>query len=320
MIPFALGIDVSFWEPYIDWPLLKAGGMSFVIVRASQGNGNRDVYLRRHVEGAISAGLAVGAYHWCDPLMAASDQAECFCDCIGDLPVSFVAVDVEQYWRDWAEYRARKITKIIAPTTISQVGRETAGIIKARTSAPVLVYTRKSFILEWARPMLEWIRSYPLWLAQWPYKPGIEETTWEDFTANHLPVKSGPDLPPGCDHWTFWQFSGEKFRLPGVWQDAAKKTRASLDINFFNGSEADLRQWCALPLDPPAPLPPVPPPTLPAKVKVLVSGANIRNAPEITLASDVGDLVRGRLLDVIGDAGQFWKVSAYVAKSVVEVV
>ena len=35
-----------------------------------------------------------------------------------------------------------------------------------------------------------------------------------------------------------WQFSGDKFVLPGV--------STALDLNFFHGSEKELREWLGL--------------------------------------------------------------------------
>src|SRR3989304_4916534 len=67
-----------------------------------------------------------------------------------------------------------------------------------------------------------------------------------------------------------------------------------------------------------APPPPPPEPVLPARVRVKVQNANIRNAPDLSASSDVGGLDAGKLLDVAGDDGDFWLVEAYVAKSVTE--
>jgi hypothetical protein len=66
-----------------------------------------------------------------------------------------------------------------------------------------------------------------------------------------------------------------------------------------------------------APVTPPVDPTLPRKVRVKANGTNIRNAPTGGAESDVGDLVANKMLDVVEDAGNYWKVTAYVAKSVV---
>lgn len=68
-------------------------------------------------------------------------------------------------------------------------------------------------------------------------------------------------------------------------------------------------------------VPPAPEPEpLPTKVRVRSSGTNIRNAAVLGDAADIGDLVAGKVIDVVADAGNFWQVKAFVAKSVVDVL
>lgn len=56
------GIDVSAYQPNIDWAKVKASGIQTVIIRAGYGKGNVDKCFKSHIEGALSAGLAVGVY------------------------------------------------------------------------------------------------------------------------------------------------------------------------------------------------------------------------------------------------------------------
>ena len=62
-----LGIDVSKYQPSINWSSVKASGISFVIIRcgyrgASTGVLIQDPYYTSHVKGAKAAGLKVGIY------------------------------------------------------------------------------------------------------------------------------------------------------------------------------------------------------------------------------------------------------------------
>ena len=107
-----------------------------------------------------------------------------------------------------------------------------AGLLSERQKKPVVIYTRVSFIVEYARPMLSWLKEYPLWLAQYPLLPLPQgRLTWENLQQVH-PRQAGPLLPAGCPSWTFWQWSGDRLKLPGV--------SSCVDLNFFNGSNADL--------------------------------------------------------------------------------
>ncbi|MCR5688289.1 MAG: hypothetical protein K6G58_09745, partial [Lachnospiraceae bacterium] len=62
-----LGIDVSKYQPSINWSSVKASGVDFVIIRcgyrgASTGALIEDPYFKSHIKGAKSAGLKVGVY------------------------------------------------------------------------------------------------------------------------------------------------------------------------------------------------------------------------------------------------------------------
>ena len=62
-----LGIDVSKYQPSINWASVKASGVSYVIIRcgyrgASTGSLIQDPYFTSHIKGAKAAGLKVGVY------------------------------------------------------------------------------------------------------------------------------------------------------------------------------------------------------------------------------------------------------------------
>lgn len=56
------GIDVSVWQGNIDFNKVKASGISFVIIRAGYGNGNKDKWFEENYRKAKTAGLHIGAY------------------------------------------------------------------------------------------------------------------------------------------------------------------------------------------------------------------------------------------------------------------
>lgn len=230
-----LGMDVSHWEEKVDWLLLKSVGVEFVFIKASQGNYLRDPMLKSHVAGASAAGLMVGAYHWCDPNIDARAQAEYSLQQIEGLPICFLAADVEQHWQDWQEWRQGHITKQVPPVQISRNAQEIANYWKSKAKLPVIIYTRASFVNTYAAPAQAWLPNFPLWVAHYPYQPTRIQTTWDDFKAKHLPGIQSPALPTGCHDWQFWQFTGDKFYLPGV--------SGAIDLNFFNGNLKDLQEF-----------------------------------------------------------------------------
>lgn len=234
---YTLGIDASRWDLRLDWNQLKAGGVEFAILKASQGSALRDPRFETHLKCAAAAGLICAAYHWCDPTHDDRQQAENFLAAIAGKPVTFAALDVEQYWQDWNEWSYKRVARLISPRRISQSAQAVAAEIKARSGLPVLIYTRASFVREYAAPMSAWLQEWDLWLAHYPYGGGRVTCTWEQL-GQHFPKVSGPALPEGCRAWRFWQFSAEKFVLPGA--------PSPLDLNFFNGDLTQLRAWCRL--------------------------------------------------------------------------
>ncbi|MFA5835439.1 MAG: GH25 family lysozyme [Bellilinea sp.] len=231
----ALGVDVSHWHQTVDWQQLKAAGVCFAVVKASGGVKGVDPLLRTHFSGARDAGMVTGVFHWVDPTEAARQQVDHFLETCSGLDYDFAALDVEQQWQSWQEWAVQKIVHIIPPERISAHARETAETLRASIAKQVVIYTRTSFVQDYARPMQTWLPEWPLWLAYYPYPRGRVTVSWEDLFKKYSPRIAGPRLPQGCKDWRFWQFSGDRFVLPGA--------ASPLDLNSFNGDEAMLRAW-----------------------------------------------------------------------------
>lgn len=245
----ALGVDVSHWNDYVDFAALRAGGVCFAVVKISQGSQLRDGRRIQHVNAARRAGLLTGGYHWCDPNHDPAAQVENFLRAAEGLELDFCAVDVEQYWRDWEEWQNGKISRLVPPAVISRCARQTAETIARHTARPTLIYTRTTFVQAYAAPMQDWLADWDVWLAQYPYPRGKVSVDWPTLHREHLPRTFAPALPRGVRDWRMWQFSGDRFILPGGGGQP-------LDLNWFNGSPADLRRWCGAPAEncpPPAP-------------------------------------------------------------------
>jgi lysozyme len=235
---YTLGVDVSSWQPKVDWKVLYDGGVRFAIIKLSQGNYSYDRYTRDHVKGARDAGMLVGLYHWHDPLCNVLSQVDFIKNCLTGIEYDFFALDVEQYWADWEEWRKGYITKKLGAATISVSSHQLANEIKKVTGKKTMIYTRANFVKEYAPTMQVWLKDWDLWLAHYPYRPGRVSVSWKGLKEANLPSIKGPNLPPNCKEWKFWQFSGDKFVMPGV--------KTPLDLNFYNGSEKDLRLWLGL--------------------------------------------------------------------------
>lgn len=58
------GIDVSRYQGNIDWAKVKASGMTFVFIKATEGQTYTDPNFQTNVTGALAAGMLVGTYHF----------------------------------------------------------------------------------------------------------------------------------------------------------------------------------------------------------------------------------------------------------------
>ena len=86
-----LGIDVSKYQPNINWAAVKASGVNYVIIRcgyrgASTGVLIQDPYFTSHIKGAKAAGLKVGVYFFTTALNeteAVEEASMCAALCSG---------------------------------------------------------------------------------------------------------------------------------------------------------------------------------------------------------------------------------------------
>ncbi len=96
-----MGVDISNHNGAIDFGRVSRDGISFVIIKASEGQQYRDPAFASYYRDARRAGLKVGAYHFFRKKTDGHRQAANFMTAIGgrrlDLPV---VVDVEDWNND----------------------------------------------------------------------------------------------------------------------------------------------------------------------------------------------------------------------------
>ena len=312
MIPLdtELWIDKSRWnvlEPSLLVPYVKG-----VISKCSQGDYFPDPTFVGDQTLLPNYNLKRACYHWDDPLDSVSPttQVNKILQIISPYldAQEFIAVDVEQWWADWAkwnEWRKGYIPKsdvpMLSKAQISDSAHNICEQLKTKTGKKIVVYTRAWFVKEYAPDMLNWIGDYNSWYAQWPYNSGYVEDTWDEFLQAHLPSTQAPAFPTGYsdNKWVAWQFSGEKFYLPGC--------SGSSDLNFVKTSFLDDT---------------TPPPAPVVDRAVLRAGLNIRTFP---WGQDWGNTDKTVTLEIEKEVedehGQLWyKFPAYVASWLVNKV
>ncbi|KAG1728167.1 glycoside hydrolase family 25 protein [Suillus paluster] len=74
-----LGIDVSSYQPDVDWTTVKNNGVSFVYIKATEGTDYISPSFSNQYIGATDAGLIRGGYHFAHPdLSTGATQADYF--------------------------------------------------------------------------------------------------------------------------------------------------------------------------------------------------------------------------------------------------
>ncbi|MEX0991344.1 MAG: GH25 family lysozyme [Actinomycetota bacterium] len=185
------GIDLSSYEPTVNWTKVGDGPKRFLIMRASHGD-EADTSYDSHRAGAASIGMAFGAYHYATPRGGRADaieQANFFLanatPASGDLlPV----LDME----DAGGLSDGRLADWIA-VWLNRVRRA--------TGVRPMIYTSPSFWIERVGNTRRFANhGYRLWIAHWQVRnPWVPAGNW------------------GGKGWTFWQWSacGDVNGIPG---------------------------------------------------------------------------------------------------------
>ena len=198
------GIDVSAIQGAIDWPAVRASGIEFAYVKASEGAGYTDPRFLRNVQGALEAGLAVGAYTFARPDSKPGDaerEAEYFASLCRGLGLTMPGMlDLES-------------KGLLSGAGVLAWASQWCRAYQAATGEINGVYTGKYFFaaLGAADPSFA---DLPLWVAQYPIDP---KRSPEAARAYMPPPGAMPKAPAPWERADIWQFSGNHGkRVPGV--------------------------------------------------------------------------------------------------------
>ena len=220
---FVPGIDVSVYDPVINWKKIRQHGIRFAYIRSSYGvslgQTRMDTSFPSHWAGAKQAGVIRGAYHY---LRAAEDgkaQAAEFLKIVkpekGDLPPALdleIAFNKEASNTQWIKNAEAWLSKVKQATGVTPVIYSTAAFLREKLSLP-----------NGKAPA--WATQYKIWVAHWTYTYG----------DNVKPLQA-----QGWSPWTFWQYSGERDMLDGITNDLGNGVLVDFDV--FNGSIDQLYQ------------------------------------------------------------------------------
>jgi lysozyme len=199
------GIDISRYQPKVDWGALTASGIEFCFIKASEGAHDVDASFQQHWDGAGTAGLVRGAYHFFRPQIPVSIQADLFAKTIGPLQPGDLgpALDLEGT-AGWVD---------IPPASRVSLALNMLGALETRFHATPIVYMSPWFATEMLKSHAGLAR-FPIWIAE--------------YTQAQVPA-----IPKPWSSWTFWQHS-QSGNVPGI--------AGAVDLDRFQGSLDDLKK------------------------------------------------------------------------------
>ena len=190
------GVDVSSYQGEVDWPVLAEQGVEFAFIKATEGSTLQDRQFRSNWEGAQTAGIRPGAYHFLSYDSPGEPQAENFIDQVpvtqGALPP---VVDIEFYGSYLENPPDKEHVHSILNPLLERL-EEHYGV------KPILYVTYRSYYRYLAG---EGYGDYPIWCSSLTVFP----------------------LMP---RWDFWQYS-HTARLDGY-----TGSQQQIDLNIFRGS------------------------------------------------------------------------------------
>lgn len=200
-LAYADGIDLSHWQGTVAWSRVKADGVTFAFMKATEGSYYTDPTLKTNWAGAQKQGIYRGAYHFARPSVgSAATQARYFVSKVGSFKGAGVLPPVLDLEATGGLNGSQLKTWV---ATWLQTTEQLTG----RTP---MVYVSPYFWIDNVQNSTAFTH-YPLWIAHY--------------------TTGSPKVPGGWPTWTFWQrtSSGSVSGIGGT-----------VDMNRFNGSSAQL--------------------------------------------------------------------------------
>jgi len=197
------GIDVSHYQGVIDWAKVKAAGIQFAFIKATDGATGTDPMFATNVKGCMAVGLPWGAYHFFRPGENAAAQAAHFLS-VADFIVTGIAC---------GKVLPPALDLELGPLTFAEAMIWLDQVDEALGNTP-MVYISPAFAAANIEPG-DPAGAYPLWIAE--YGP-----------------RATPTIPDPWGGWEFWQHSAAG-EIDGI--------AGTVDLDWFHGTVDDLQVW-----------------------------------------------------------------------------
>lgn len=168
------GIDISNWNGMSGFSP-RFVDCDFVIAKATQGVYYKDKWFKQFMDEALDSGKLIGAYHFASTKSSPEDQADFFCEKVGNyLGSAILCLD----WENDDQYDPGVLAS--GP----DFAKALLDAIKARSGVTPFIYMSKSVTNEWNWKKVA--KEYPLWCAQYPNYDAVHgflSKPWTDSSA-----------------------------------------------------------------------------------------------------------------------------------------
>lgn len=200
------GLDISHYQPKVNWAKVMELGTKFIFAKASDGLGSKDSLFETHRKNATDRGLIFGAYHFMRfGGINAKDEASLYLKNtggvrIGELPLT---LDVEWDTKNQKYTHGRTMDEAAAAEALEILER-----IEEATKITPIIYTSYPFFVGFSKPerffrFIPWLPAYKV---------------------------DAPKVPLPWSKWAFWQFTETHPSAREVTGDP------NLDGDLFNGT------------------------------------------------------------------------------------
>jgi len=271
------GIDVSSWQSQgsmqgnakwalsdlVRFPLeeMRANGCRFAIAKASM-QLSIDQTAEDHVRVCRDAGMEIGLYHWCDPIGNYATQKNLFLDQLVNCDPVIEAFDVEQYWASWSEYHQRNVKTFLSEDKIVDNFLYLYSQLQGVLNKPI-IYTANWFTSRYCPTRSADLNVCDLWAANYTMARQYvlnqfgtyKLTSWGQFheLLNHIHNNWETFYDGSTATRTLIPKKFTKKELKVIQIDSLTRLPGcpyNIDLNLFNGTEAEFEQWLGLVPDP----------------------------------------------------------------------
>lgn len=201
-MPIYCGVDVSRYQYVIEWPLVPHDQVQFAFIRATQGTTYVDSYFMPNRDGAWSAGIPAGFYHFAEVFKPWRDNLDNFCFAVQklrstDLPP---VLDLEN----------ESIDATCTPAETRDWAQQWLETCQDRLGKRPLLYTGISFLKEHVDKGAGLSYYADLWASRWSTEePEVLET--QEWSK-----------------WSVWQYTNQG-KIPGI-------TKNTVDLDYMSST------------------------------------------------------------------------------------